>query len=349
MYHKDALELCVFIHLAQDLRSGDIAVIGSAEHADYREQLLPWSETEAKLDDYSRATGISLDPDVFVADLKQRLEAAIATAHVKLTANPLSKRKDGEWTLQRYTKRQPSPQFAALEASVQQHLPESGPEHPASGVLRGHRGLIEILVNADALTRFTEHFGPPTGTAPKIHNARERHLITTFAYGTGLGPTQVARHLREALDPKDIAYANRHHVSSEQLARANASVVNPVNRFPLSAVYGSGQRAGADGTYVAIHDRNLTAEYHFRYRKSGGIKHQLVSDKYVALFSTFIPCSACSATTPQQRGASPRREAPFGGRYFQGGRALGRAIGQGEGIRAVGTGQGRCRNAAAMM
>ncbi|MCV3216625.1 hypothetical protein OGM63_24480 [Plectonema radiosum NIES-515] len=38
------LEVCVFHHLAAELRSGDICVIGSEEYADCREQLLPWSE-----------------------------------------------------------------------------------------------------------------------------------------------------------------------------------------------------------------------------------------------------------------------------------------------------------------
>jgi hypothetical protein len=147
VYRRDALELCVFTHLAQELRSGDIAVIGSAEHADYRDQLLAWPETAENLGGYAAATGISIEPAPFVADLKHRLETAIANARHKLNAKPLGKRKDGDWTLKRYPKPLPNPQFAALETTVQRQLDD--------------RGLIEILVNADGLTRFTQHFGPP--------------------------------------------------------------------------------------------------------------------------------------------------------------------------------------------
>jgi Domain of unknown function (DUF4158) len=35
-------EVCVFVHLAAELKSGDIATVGSEAYADYRAQLLPW-------------------------------------------------------------------------------------------------------------------------------------------------------------------------------------------------------------------------------------------------------------------------------------------------------------------
>ena len=36
-------EVCAFVHLAAELKSGDIAIVGSEAYADYREQLLPWT------------------------------------------------------------------------------------------------------------------------------------------------------------------------------------------------------------------------------------------------------------------------------------------------------------------
>ncbi|WP_163420365.1 hypothetical protein, partial [Escherichia coli] len=36
------LEVCVFSHLATELRSGGVCVDGSESFADYRKQLLPW-------------------------------------------------------------------------------------------------------------------------------------------------------------------------------------------------------------------------------------------------------------------------------------------------------------------
>src|SRR3546814_3047895 len=43
------LEMCVFSHLASELKSGDTCVVGSEAFADVREHLLPWAECEARL------------------------------------------------------------------------------------------------------------------------------------------------------------------------------------------------------------------------------------------------------------------------------------------------------------
>src|SRR5260370_16204088 len=48
-------EVCAFAALAAALKAGDIAVEGSDAYADYREQLLPWSECEPQVADYCQA------------------------------------------------------------------------------------------------------------------------------------------------------------------------------------------------------------------------------------------------------------------------------------------------------
>ncbi len=46
------LEACVFMHLAASLRAGDVALVGGDSYADYREQLLPWTECQQRLPTY---------------------------------------------------------------------------------------------------------------------------------------------------------------------------------------------------------------------------------------------------------------------------------------------------------
>ncbi|MFG2115697.1 hypothetical protein ACGFRB_24225 [Streptomyces sp. NPDC048718] len=45
--------------LAEELRTGDVAVAGSKEHADWSEQLLSWEDVEGKLDDYLVEIGLA--------------------------------------------------------------------------------------------------------------------------------------------------------------------------------------------------------------------------------------------------------------------------------------------------
>jgi hypothetical protein len=56
--HRRQLEICVFTHLALALRTCDVAVVGSEQYADYRNQLLPWDQCEPLLDDYCAKLGL---------------------------------------------------------------------------------------------------------------------------------------------------------------------------------------------------------------------------------------------------------------------------------------------------
>ena len=59
-------EVCVFSNLATGLKSGDIAIRDSDAYADYREQLLPWSDCELAVADYCRQLSIPSDAHEFV-------------------------------------------------------------------------------------------------------------------------------------------------------------------------------------------------------------------------------------------------------------------------------------------
>lgn len=50
--------MCVFAHLAAELRTGDIAVVGSDSYANLHAQLMPWSECEPLVAEYCAQTGL---------------------------------------------------------------------------------------------------------------------------------------------------------------------------------------------------------------------------------------------------------------------------------------------------
>ena len=56
------------------------------------------------------------------------------------------------------------------------------------------RYFLDILKHAEHWSRYTRHFGPPSGADPKLAQAVQRYLFTVFGYGCNLGPNQTARH-----------------------------------------------------------------------------------------------------------------------------------------------------------
>ena len=152
-----------------------------------------------------------------------------------------------------------------------------------------------MVVRIERLTGFGRHLGPLSGNEPKADDAWERQILAIFAYGTNLGPHQMARHLRGTLNADQIAHINRRHITAEKLDAALRDVKNCFNRYTLPHYWGDEKRAASDGTQYELAEENLLAEKHIRYGGFGGIAYHHVSDMYILLFSHFIGCGVFEA------------------------------------------------------
>ncbi|BAY14067.1 Tn3 family transposase [Calothrix sp. NIES-2098] len=275
-------EACIFYYLAAELRSGDICVVGSEDYADYREQLLPWSECLPLVDQYCENLGFPNTASFFTLTLKSWLTDTAAAVDAGYPNNhQFIINDEGEPILKKYQRNELSVAAIALIEKIEEQFPE--------------RNLIDILRNVDYWTNFTRHFGPLSGSDPKIERATERYLLTTFTYGCNLGPTQAARHMRGIVTAKELAFVNRRHVTVDKLNAALVDIINRYNALNLPSVWGDGKSAAADGTKYELYEENLLSEYHIRYGGYGGIAYHHVSDTYVALFSQFISCGTWEA------------------------------------------------------
>ena len=162
------------------------------------------------------------------------------------------------------------------------------------------RHLLDVLKNVSAWSGLTRHFGPPSGSDPKLADPERRYLLAVFGYGTGLGPTQLSRHARasggaDSATPRALELANRQHVTTGALEAALRDVVAEYARFELPSHWGSGRAAIADGTHVPLVENGLLGERSVRYGVYGGVAYHHVSDTYIALFSHFVACGVWEA------------------------------------------------------
>ena len=275
-------EVCVFSYLAFELKSGDICLKGSSEYADWRQQLLSWDECEVILDQYCEDLGLPNTAQTFVSNLKNSLTQAAEKVDLNYPQNAnLIINDEGEPILKKFTKNEVSSTLKNLEAIIAERMP--------------NHNLIDILKNVDYWTNFTRHFAPISGSDPKIDNPTERYLLTTFTYGCNLGPSQASKHMKEIISSKLISFINRRHISIDSLNKAINDVINRYNVLDLPKLWGKGNVAAADGTKYDVREQNLLSEYHIRYGGYGGIAYHHIADKYIALFSHFIPCGTWEA------------------------------------------------------
>lgn len=283
LIHRRHLEACVFSYIATELKSGDICVPGSESYADYREQLLSWEECEPLIPDYCRGLGFPENADDFVTGLKSWMIDVSKQIDQGFPNNQnVSINADGEPVLRKVQKREYNKSLKELEELIKERLPE--------------RNLMDILCNVEHWINWTRHFGPSSGSDPKLKNPRERYILTTFAYGCNLGPVQAARHMRADVTGNVLSYTNQRHITAKKIDLAMKDIINHYHHeFDLPKLWGTGESAAADGTPYDIYEENLFAEYHIRYGGYGGIAYHHIADNYIALFSHFIPCGVWEA------------------------------------------------------
>lgn len=282
LLNRHRLEICVFTHLSDGLRSGDLFVEGTETYADYRCQLLAWSECQSLLEGYCQAVGLTTSATACVQTLRQHfIELAKRVDAAQSEESDLYFDTDGKPHL-RQLERLPVPEKAEeLETIMLSRLPE--------------HHLLELLTNVQHWVQYIRHFGPPSGADPKLKEPLARYLLAVFGYGCNLGPAQTARHARRLASERVIGRINAQHITTDKLDAAIRDVINEYARFRLPFIWGSGKAAIADGTHYKLYENNLMGEQHIRYGGYGGIAYHHISDTYVALFSRFIACGVWEA------------------------------------------------------
>jgi len=279
---RRALEVCVFTHIAEALQSGDLYVPGSGAYDDYRTQLLPWEQCEARLARYCEDVELPTSGGELVATLRRRLgELATEVDNGFPDNSELTIDSDGTPHLQRQRAKPPPADLQAFEEAVHARMPE--------------RHLLDVLKYVHHWVPYTRHFGPPSGSDPKLKDAAKRYLFTVFGFGCNLGASQTARHAPESVNRQTLQRINAQHIDADKLEAAVADVVNEYMRFELPRFWGAPNVAIADGTQIELRENNLLGERHIRYGGYGGIAYHHISATYIALFSKFIACGVWEA------------------------------------------------------
>jgi len=230
--------------------------------------------------DFMAEIGLPCDPEVFTAQVRGDLASQAGETDVAFPENSEFTIKDGEPTLKRVKRKPVPPKLGWLEQALKDGL------EPVA--------VLDALVRTEKLLHWSKVFGPISGFETKLEDARGRYVAMVFCYGCNLGPSQTARSL-EGVDRKQIALVNARHVTEDMLDAAIVHVVNAYQKFELPGLWGDGTSTSADGKKFDLYEHNLLAEYHVRYGGYGGLAYYHTSDKYIALFSRFIPCGVWEA------------------------------------------------------
>lgn len=175
MFVRRHLESCVLTYLAEELRTGDIAVDGACSYADWAQQLLSPAECAKLLPDFCVEVGLPSDAKGFRAALQAQLTAQCAEADASYPDNAdLVIDEAGKPSLKQYRAAAPTPTALALEAALRERMPE--------------RTLLGILGRTAHWLEWWRRFSPASGSDPKLKDPFFRYVITAFVMAPIWGP-----------------------------------------------------------------------------------------------------------------------------------------------------------------
>lgn len=273
-------ELAVLFQIKSELKSGDVFIPGGDRYDDYREELVDETTFQEELAGYGEIAGITTEPGAFVQALREKLRTKCKEVNARFPDNAHADIVDGRLVLRKLQRTELSKAIMLVDNLITERLPETS--------------IVDVLVDATSWVDLTRHFKPLAATDARVKDLHHRVVTTLFCYGCNLGPVQTARSVR-GFSRRQISWLNLKYVTDDTLERATVDTINMYNRFELPGYWGSGRSASADGTIWSVYSQNNFSEYHIRYGGYGGIGYYHVSDKYIALFSRFIPCGAYEA------------------------------------------------------
>jgi len=227
---RRTLEICVLSYIGDHLQAGNLFVPGSEAFADHRAELLSWPECELRLEEYCDRLSLPAGGETFVKEVQRQLTETATRVDEQFPQNAaVTMGADGTPVLHKYSARTIPEGAQRLHLEIMRRMPQ--------------RSLLDILVNVEHLTKFTNHFGPASGSEPKIERSAERYLLTIFAIGSSLGPVQAARHLGGVVTAHMLSFANRKHVTVEKLEASRRELVEFYLTLDLPKAWAKGRRS----------------------------------------------------------------------------------------------------------
>ena len=151
-----------------------------------------------------------------------------------------------------------TPQAAErLKDAVERRMPE--------------RSLLSIVARTAYWLGWHHHFGPASGSDPKIVDPLSRYCMAVFTGGINIGPYEAARHIA-GVSARELSMVRNRHIDLKKLNSAIATVVNAFSELDVVKAWGDGTAVAADGTQVKTYIDNLLAETSIRY---GGVGHRI--------------------------------------------------------------------------
>lgn len=275
---KAAFTMCVIEHLHRALKRRDVFARGADRWGDPRAHLLSGPAWEVTRERVLTALELEAEPAGHLAELASALEAGYTRVLDGLGSNTAIQFTEGRLRVQPLQAAPEVPLMGEFRALVDAMMPRLD--------------LPDLLMEVAARTGFTKAFThySGAGTALEGFEASVSALLVAEACNIGLIP--VAKPGVPALTLGRLQQVDHAYLRAETLRAGNAHLIEAQPHIPITASWGGGLVASADGMRFVVPSQNLHARANPKYfglRKRGATWLNVVNDQVMGLGGLVVP------------------------------------------------------------
>lgn len=278
----NALELALFERFEIELPIKNIWVKNAYRYRNSKDDMPP--DFDDNEDYYFNLFGLPKDVEVYIGDLKKRLDNSLYDLDESILSNPKvvikDRKKKGAIKITPFDPQSEPQNLDLLKLEVAKLWP--------------NLHLIDILKEADFRIGFTKRF--QSVASREVMNEdilRKRLLLSTFGIGSNTGLKRMSG-LGETQESYDnLRYVKRRFITCQNVRFAIQDVVNAIHIIRDPKVWGIGTTSCAsDSKKISVWDQNLLVEWHARYGGRGVMIYWHVDKKGLCIHSMIKSCSS---------------------------------------------------------
>ncbi len=275
-------ELSLLWELRTALRAGNVWVKHSRRYADPESYLIPKNRWEALRSEVCRQIKAPESGEEMLRMKKQQLAELLANADTFFAGKGEVRIENGELVMPRLKEEEIPESAQKLQGMITARLPRIE--------------LSDLLIEVDSWTHFSNCFEHAGGAQPRSPEMLTNLYASIQAQACNFGLSQMA-HIAN-LSYEKLAWFTTWYIREETLKLAFTTLVNYQYRQPLSAFWGDGSLASADGQRIPTAGKNRMATTLPRYFGFGrGVTlYTWTSDQYSQFGTKPVPTTTRDAT-----------------------------------------------------
>ncbi|MES5865971.1 Tn3 family transposase [Bacillus cereus group sp. RP32] len=272
-------ELAAFTELRNYVRSGDISIVGSRQHKDFDEYLIPQQEwTKSK--NIGTRLAVPIQVEEYIKERTETLLHRIQSFSKNVNSLEGVDLEKGSLRIHRLERDVPE-DSKKLSAKLYNMLPRIK--------------LTDLLLEVSNWTNFEQQLIHASTNKPPKGDEIIISLAAMMAMGTNIGLTKMADATPD-ITYHQLAHASQWRMYDDALQRAQSILVNFQHKIPLSSYWGDGTTSSSDGMRVQIGVSSLSASFNPHYGTGKGATiYRFVSDQFSSFYTKVINTNARDA------------------------------------------------------